>query len=104
MSGHGQRGNSKDEGQQTRPRRMMGRGPHGGGAVEKAKDARGAFNRLVSYLGDYKALLVVISVLTAASSLLALAGPYLIGVAIDTTIITGDIPGLVRISTLLAGI
>jgi len=104
MSGHGQRGNSKDEGQQTRPRRMMGRGPHGGGAVEKAKDARGAFNRLVSYLGDYKALLVVIAVLTAASSLLALAGPYLIGVAIDTTIITGDIPGLVRISTLLAGI
>jgi len=88
MSGHGQRGNSKDEGQQTRPRRMMGRGPHGGGAVEKAKDARGAFNRLVSYLGDYKALLVVIAVLTAASSLLALAGPYLIGVAIDTTMVS----------------
>jgi ATP-binding cassette subfamily B protein len=83
---------------------MMGRGPHGMGAVEKAKDARGAFNRLVRYLGDYKAHLVVIAVLTAVSSLLALAGPYLIGVAIDTTIITGDLPGLVRISMLLAGI
>ena len=104
MSGHGQQGNNKDDGQQTRPRRMMGRGPHGMGAVEKAKDARGAFNRLVRYLGDYKAHLVVIAVLTAVSSLLALAGPYLIGVAIDTTIITGDLPGLVRISMLLAGI
>jgi ATP-binding cassette subfamily B protein len=83
---------------------MMGRGPHGGGAVEKAKDARSAFNRLVRYLGDYKALLIVIALLTAVSSLLNLAGPYLIGVAIDTTIITGDLPGLVRISTLLAGI
>jgi len=83
---------------------MMGRGPHGMGAIEKAKDARGAFNRLVRYLGDYKVHLVVIALLTAVSSLLALAGPYLIGVAIDTTIITGDFPGLVRISLLLAGI
>jgi len=83
---------------------MMGRGPHGMGAVEKAKDARGAFNRLIGYLGDYKVHIVVIALLTAVSSLLALAGPYLIGVAIDTTIITGDLPGLVRISLLLAGI
>ncbi len=104
MSGHGQQGNSKDDGQRSRPRRMTGRGPHGMGAVEKAKDARSAFNRLVRYLGDYKVLLVVIALLTAVSSLMALAGPYLIGVAIDTTILTGDLPGLVRIATLLAGI
>jgi ATP-binding cassette subfamily B protein len=74
------------------------------GAIEKAKDARGALTRLVGYLGDYQVYLVVIAILTAVSSLLALAGPYLIGVAIDTTIITGDLPGLVRISLLLAGI
>ena len=104
MSGHGQQGNNKDDGQQPQPRRMMGRGPHMMGAVEKAKDARGAFSRLVRYLGDYRAHLVVIALLTAVSSLLALAGPYLIGVAIDTTIITGDLPGLVRIAMLLAGI
>jgi ATP-binding cassette subfamily B protein len=83
---------------------MMGRGPHGMGAIEKAKDARGAFNRLIRYLGEYKVHLVIIALLTAVSSLLALAGPYLIGVAIDTTIITGDLPGLVRITLLLAGI
>jgi ATP-binding cassette subfamily B protein len=74
------------------------------GSIEKAKDARGAFNRLVRYLGDYKIHMVVISILTVASSVLALAGPYLIGVAIDTTILTGDMGGLVRISLLLAGV
>ncbi|MCW3990807.1 MAG: ABC transporter ATP-binding protein/permease [Candidatus Bathyarchaeota archaeon] len=104
MSGHGQQRNSRDDSQQSQPRRMMGRGPHGGGAVEKAKDARGAFNRLVRYLGDYKTHLVIISILTAVSAILALAGPYLIGVAIDTTIITGDLQGLARIAMLLAGI
>jgi len=74
------------------------------GAIEKAEDARGAFNRLVGYLGDYKIHLVVIALLTALSSLFALAGPYLIGVAIDTTIIAGDLPGLLRISMILAGV
>jgi ATP-binding cassette subfamily B protein len=74
------------------------------GGIEKAKDARGALNRLVSYLGDYKIHLVVIAFLTALSSLLSLAGPYLIGVAIDTTILSSDLGGLVRISLLLIGV
>ena len=103
MRDQGRRG-GRDGKLQTRPRSMMGRGPHSGGAIEKAKDSRGTFNRLVRYLGDYRALLVIISVLTAVSSLLALAGPYLIGVAIDTTIIPGDLQGLIRISIQLAGI
>ncbi len=83
---------------------MMGRGPHAMGSVEKPKDARGALNRLIRYLGDYKIHLAVITILTAVSSLLALAGPYLIGVAIDTTILVGDVEGLLRISLLLAGV
>jgi ATP-binding cassette subfamily B protein len=85
---------------------MMGHGPPGmGGAqIEKAKDARGALSRLIRYLGDYKTHLVGIVFLTVLSSLLSLAGPYLIGIAIDKIILTGDIGGLVRISLLLAGI
>jgi ATP-binding cassette subfamily B protein len=71
------------------------------GNIEKAQDARSAFNRLVRYLGDYQIHMLVIASLTAMSSLLALAGPYLIGVAIDTTILTGDLVGLVRITLLL---
>ena len=105
MSGterQGERGGNDQ--QQPQPRRMMGRGPHAMGSVEKPKDARGALNRLIRYLGDYKIHLAVITLLTVVSSLLALAGPYLIGVAIDTTILVGDVEGLLRISLLLAGV
>ncbi|MBC8498281.1 ABC transporter ATP-binding protein [Candidatus Bathyarchaeota archaeon] len=83
---------------------MMGRGPHAMGNIEKPKDARGALNRLIRYLGDYKVQLLIIALLTVVSSLMALAGPYLMGVAIDNMILAGDIPGLVRISLLLAGV
>jgi len=82
---------------------MMGRGPHAVGSIEKPKDAKGAFSRLIRYLGDYKSHLLIIAILTVISSLLALAGPYLIGVAIDETILAGDRARLVRISLLLAG-
>lgn len=92
----------KDQ-QQPRPRRMMGGGPHGMGPVEKAKDARGALNRLLMYLSDYKLLLLVIVSLTALSSILALAGPYLIGVAIDTAILAADREKLVQVSLMLVG-
>ena len=74
------------------------------GNIEKAKDVRGTFNRLVRYLGDYRIHLIVIAILTVVSSLLALAGPYLIGVAIDKNILTGDVEGLTRIALLLTGV
>jgi len=47
---------------------MMGRGPHAMGTIEKPKDARGALNRLIRYLGDYKIHLAVIALLTGVSS------------------------------------
>ena len=90
--------------QQPQTRRVMGRGPHMMGNIEKPKDARGALNRLVGYLGDYKIHLIVIAVLTVVSSLLGLAGPYLIGVAIDKNILTGDVEGLTRIALILTGV
>jgi ATP-binding cassette subfamily B protein len=74
------------------------------GNVEKPKDARRALTRLIRYLGGYKVHLVGITILTIISSILALAGPYLIGVAIDTTILAGEMEGLLRISLLLAGV
>ncbi|UCH38325.1 MAG: ABC transporter ATP-binding protein [Candidatus Bathyarchaeota archaeon] len=76
----------------------------GAARIEKAKDARGALIRLAKYLGNYRAHLVVIFFLTVLSSLLSLMGPYLIGIAIDETILSRDLDGLVRISLLLASI
>ena len=102
MSGTRKQGGNEQ--QQPQTRRVMGRGPHMMGNIEKAKDVRGTFNRLVRYLGDYRIHLIVIAILTVVSSLLALAGPYLIGVAIDKNILTGDVEGLTRIALLLTGV
>jgi len=95
--------NGKDEPQQAPRMGRRGHGPGGMGGVEKAKDARGTLRRLLSYLGEYKVTLLIVSLLTIGSTLLSLAGPYLQGVAIDQFISTGDRDGLIRIITLLAG-
>ncbi len=82
------------------------RGPPGhlgGTAIEKAKDPRGALTRLLSYLRPFRLQLGIVVVLVVISTLLSLIGPYLIGVAIDKFIGTGDIDGLLRISLLMLG-
>ena len=101
MSGNKPNQNGKDD--KTAPRMGRGHGPGGMGGVEKAKDARGTLIRLLSYLGEYRMTLILVSALTVGSTLLSLAGPYLQGVAIDQFINTGDKVGLVRIITILAG-
>ena len=90
----------KNDGQQSMPRRH---GPGMMSAIEKPKDTRGALNRLISYLGEYKLSLALVAILTITNTLLSLAGPYLQGVAIDQFIIGGDRAGLVRIILLIAG-
>jgi ATP-binding cassette subfamily B protein len=74
------------------------------GNVEKANDPSGALRRLLSYLGPYRLHLVIISILTLGSTLLSLAGPYLVSVAIDEFIVPRDFEGLVRLSGLIAGV
>lgn len=76
-------------------------GPGMMGSIEKPKDTRGALNRLLGYLGEYRLSLALVIVLTIANTLLSLAAPYLQGVAIDQFIIGGDKEGLVRIILLI---
>ncbi|MFH1179514.1 MAG: ABC transporter ATP-binding protein [Candidatus Bathyarchaeota archaeon] len=97
-----QNGSKGKEGQPQAPRIRHG-GPGAMGAIEKPKDAKGTLLRLLSYLGEYRLLLVIVTVLTIGSTLLNLAGPYLQGVAIDQFIIGGDRAGLLRIVLLIAG-
>jgi ATP-binding cassette subfamily B protein len=73
------------------------------GAIEKPKDTKGTLSRLISYLGEYKLLLIIVIALTLGSTLLNLVGPYLQGVAIDQFIIGGDKSGLISIALLIAG-
>ena len=70
--------------------------------IESAKDPRGALRRLLGYLSEYRLHLVAVAVMTVVSTLLSIAGPYLMGVAIDN-IMAGDMQGFIRIVLLLAG-
>ena len=51
--------------------------------MTKPKDSRGAFMRLLSYLGAFKALILLVAVLCLISNVLSLWGPTLAGSAIN---------------------
>ncbi|MBN1887827.1 MAG: ABC transporter ATP-binding protein [Thermoflexales bacterium] len=85
-----------------------GFGPRGGpppahmmGGMGAAQDVQGTLRRLWGYLRRQKWRLVVAVGLVALSSGLALLGPYLMGVAIDVYITTGDLAGLAHIMQLM---
>jgi ATP-binding cassette subfamily B protein len=79
------------------------REPQHRGAIRRAKDPRGALRRLLSYMKPFQLQLGVIVVLVVITTLLSTVNPYLIGVAIDQFIATGDIVGLLRISLIILG-
>ena len=82
--------------------RGPGRGPGHGhmAAVERAEDVRGTVLRLWTYLRRQKWALITVVFTTVATTATQLAGPYLLGVAIDNYP-PGDLPGLLRIALLM---
>ncbi len=83
-------------------RSVVGRG--GGGRhrnIEKARNPRRALTRLYDYLKPYRLNLILVVFLVVAYTLLSLAGPYLMGQAIDRFIGGGDKTGLVRTAVLM---
>ncbi len=81
--------------------RMMGRGPVRPAKFEKPKDTRQAVKRLAAYLKPYTLLMVLVLVLVLAYTLLGLAGPYLMGRAIDQFIARKNPAGLARTAVLM---
>ncbi len=81
--------------------RRRGGGSHGGMSAESAKDQKGTLLRLLRYLKPYRATVAGVSILVILSTLLTLAGPLLIGIAVDRFIIPGDLSGLLRLGILL---
>jgi ATP-binding cassette subfamily B protein len=76
----------------------IGRGKAGLRTPEaRVKDSRGTFSRLWQYLKAQSKTLVLVIGLVILSTGLSLAGPYLLGRAIDEFIIVGDLEGLARI-------
>jgi len=66
------------------------------GKIEKAKDPRRALSRLLPYLAPYKGRFALVVIFVVLFSALSLAGPYLMGVAIDRCIGGKDLPGLLK--------
>ena len=79
----------------------MPRRPAQVGRIEKANDPRRALVRLLPYLGAYKWALVMTLAFVLIYTLLGLAGPYLMGMAIDKFIGGKDPAGLARIALLM---
>jgi len=69
-----------------------------GSKIEKAKDPRIAFRKLVVFLKPHMGAFGVVFILVITYTVLNLIGPYLMGVAIDGYIIVGDLEGLARIA------
>lgn len=80
-------------------------GSGGGGLTgESAGALRATIARLFSYLSPYRGQLAVVVGLVLTSTLLGLAGPILLGRAIDRYVIPGDLQGLTRMALLLVGV
>ena len=66
------------------------------GKIEKAKDPRRALARLMDYLAPYRKPMGFVVLFVILFSLLGLAGPWLMGHAIDACIGGKDVSGLAR--------
>jgi ATP-binding cassette subfamily B protein len=65
--------------------------------IEKAKDFKGTLRRLLSYLRPYRWALIVVLILVVVGTALDLAGPALMGQAIDVLARTRDLGAVGRI-------
>ncbi len=73
---------------------MQPRRPAGVGKIEKARNPRSALLRLLPYLYPYNTGLITVFIFVLIYTLLGLAGPYLMGRAIDQFITTKQASGL----------
>jgi len=71
---------------------------------ESAQHTRSTVLRLFNYARPYSLQLIIVSLLVVVSTLSGLAGPILLGIAIDEYIIPGNIQGLLRTAILMLGI
>ena len=80
----------------------MGRGPGGfGRAIERAKNPRDTVMRLVPYFARFKLQMTLVLISVVVYTLLGLAGPYLMGQAIDHFIVNKQVDGLARTALLM---
>lgn len=81
--------------------KFQSRGPGRPPIIEKAQNPRQALTRLFLYLKPFKVTIGLVLIFVVIYSLLGLAGPYLMGVAIDKFISGKDVTGLMWIALLM---
>ncbi len=85
-------------------RALFGPGSRGHGmGIDKAKNVRGTLRRLLSYFRRYRTTLILVFVLAAFGTAMALLGPYLMGVAIDKLVAREAASVLLRIVGVMVG-
>ena len=90
---------------QTERPRFVGMGGGGGRPTgEMAQDRRGTLWRLADYLKPYHKRLVLVTILVIIGTLLSLAGPILLGQAIDNYVVLNDVDGLVQMMLWMLGV
>ena len=82
------------------------RGGHGPNAhgFQRPKDMKGTFQKLMGYVGKYKASLVLVAVCLIVSSAASVASSYLLKPLLNNYILPGDFPGLLKMLVVLGGL
>ena len=82
--------------------------PRGGGpnkhGFQRPRNTKKTFLRLLSYLGKYKLLLVLVALCLMLSSIASVATGYLLKPILNDYIIPGDFPGLLKMLFLQGGV
>lgn len=98
---------SKQASPQSRPQATAVRFGHGGGGMltgEAADDTGTTVRRLLTYLRPYQVKLILVTLLVLVTTAGNLAGPILLGRAIDNYVIPGDFTGLTQLALLMLAI
>lgn len=100
--GPGSAGRGQDQaGGPALGRPMPTQGMQSGPRMERARDPRRSFARLLGYLRPHRWAIARVIALVLLSTGLALLGPYLVGLTIDRYIAQGDLQGLWLMTALL---
>ena len=82
--------------------------PRGGGpnkhGFQRPRNTKKTFLRLLSYLGKYKLLLILVALCLLLSSIASVATGYLLKPILNDYIIPGDFPGLLKMLFLQGGV
>ena len=88
----------------TAPPLRIGLTGAGGMTGEEAQDKRSTVGRLLGYLSPYRPQLLVVAAFVIVTTLLNLAGPILLGRAIDEYVIPGNLSGLTQLALIMLAV